>query len=156
MQCRFPVLQCGDFFGNDVFVGIFWIVLISCALCLVFASCHDDAAPASGSDAHCIPARSGICAYSRYIVFHWRLKLPSKGVLQRYLPSFSSFLECEGNVWFHPCLFFSMIPEKRKRIKRRPDFSLFDFWVWKKHISLDKNDYEVTSSMKSTFIEYEI
>lgn len=43
---------------------------ICCAfLCQVFASSHDDAAPASGPDAYCIPARSGICAYSRYDFF---------------------------------------------------------------------------------------
>lgn len=155
MQCRFPVLQCGDFFANDVFVGIFWIVLISCALCLVFASCHDDAAPASGSDAHCIPARSGICAYSRYIVFHWRLKLPSKGVLQRYLPSFSSFLECEGNVWFHPCLFFPWYQRRGNELSVDL-ISVFLTSEFERNSSLDKNDYKVTSSMKSTFIECEI
>lgn len=44
-----------------------------CFFCQVFASCHDDAAPASGPDAHCISARSWICAYSRYVFSPWRL-----------------------------------------------------------------------------------
>lgn len=103
-------LQCHDLFANMVLIAglrFFFYILSSllCSnllfLCEVFASCHDDAATASGPDAHCISARSWICAYSRYVFSPWRLlTLPGEGFCRnnyQISPGFQNVKEAKND-----------------------------------------------------------
>lgn len=98
-----------------------------CFFCQVFASCHDDAAPASGSDAHCISARSWICAYSRYVFSPWRLwNFQMKGFaeinikLLLFLQNIKEAIN-DFSLTTFPMIYFY---EKREQIKCRSVFSL--------------------------------